>query len=182
MQNSEEELRFFKWPQLQQPPPSPPSQSALSTGMDTSSVPARRSASLSQPLPPAAIAMPLTTEGMGRYNDASRLPLIFNRSKLKDKPPILSAHRSHHEDATEVLRSILRDIEDGLTPDSSAVDLLIVHHRGQFACPFAGCLKDGGWDCPRNAREHLWINHLFRKFPCTWEGWYVSRPTDQFAG
>jgi hypothetical protein len=182
MQNSEE-LRFFEWAQLQRISPNSPSQSVLNTGINTSPVPLHSFPSLSQPPPPTATPVPGTTERMDRHNDAPQLPPIFNRLKLKNEPPILSAHRLHQENAMEALRSILKDIEDGLIPESSAVDVLIVHHQGQFACPFAGCLKKyGGWNCPRNARDHLWIHHLFRQFPCKWEGWCVSYSTNQFSG
>jgi hypothetical protein len=179
MANPEESLRFYNWAQLQKtpsdsPPPIPP---LIGAGY-ASTVSSGRSPPAQPPAAPAGSAHSEVPKSAG-IPSVYLLP-TFNVAELLAKPPILSPECLDPE-TVHILGRILAEIKEGFCPESSRVDRLVVRRRDQFACPFLRCLKKhGGWECIRNVRDHIWIDHFLRRIPCTWDNWYVFTSTDRF--
>ena len=153
MQSVDESLRFFQWSDLVQPPP------------------------LSSLGPPPSDPVEDLPSGHAEPVSSPPRPLpVFAAERLRSARLPLSSALSHDEAAPRVLRNVLEDIEGGLIPKPSSIDVLVVQGNRRFSCPFSRCLKKtNGWDCIRNARDHIWIDHLYRRFQCTWDGWYAFR-------
>lgn len=184
MQTSEETLPFFKWSELHHAPITHPASPVSGDVIDDSAPPFLGSPSTQYLIPAStsAISIHVNNEG-ARSPDPIPYPVpVFNMVKLLANPPTLSTNLSD-ADVVHILSSILADIKGGLYLEPSRVDSLVAHCQTRFTCPFTRCLKKhGGWDCIRNVRDHMWIDHFFRRFPCTWEGWYASHPSDQLTG
>jgi hypothetical protein len=85
---------------------------------------------------------------------------------------------SHDGNAHKALDELIVEIANmstEISPEDSRVEGLVVPSKGKFHCPFAGCRKkDAGWPASRDARDHIWIDHLNRRLTCPWNDWCVS--------
>ena len=115
----------------------------------------------------ASLRSPLTTQTH-----------MFQYDKLSRELSALYDSISHDWNALQALDKLIFEISDMSTeilPENSRVDELVVQFEGKFRCPFAGCRKkDVRWSLPRDARDHIWIDHLNRRLTCPWNGWCAS--------
>jgi hypothetical protein len=114
----------------------------------------------------ASVRSPLTPTQMIQYDKLAReLWGLYNSL-------------SHDGNALQALDKLISEIADMSTeilPENSRVDVLVVPSEGKYHCPFAGCRKkDAGWALPRDARDHIWIDHLSRRLTCPWNDWCAS--------
>jgi len=144
---------------------------------------------LSTPLSPARYVDIDTINGqLLPINDANELASIrpplttqthmFQYDKLGRELSALYNSLSHDGNALQAFDKLIAEIADTSTeilPEHSRVDDLVVPSDGKIRCPFAGCQKkEIGWSHPRDARDHIWIDHLKRRLPCLWDDWCAS--------
>jgi hypothetical protein len=137
--------------------------------------------------PPLTMDVDIINGHLLPINDANELASVrslltptqmFKYDKLAKELLGLYNSISHDENALQALDKLISEIADMSTeilPENSRVDVLVVPYEGRFHCPFTGCQKkETGWAVFRDARDHIWIDHLERRLPCSWNEWYAS--------
>ena len=76
--------------------------------------------------------------------------------------------------AREALQVIASLVQNGIPPNNSLLNTLILYDVNKFRCSVSTCkryVKGSGWSRLDRARWHLRTEHLGNYFPCTVMGW-----------
>jgi len=100
----------------------------------------------------------------------SRIDPRFPSGQIRD---LYAAFPADHV-AREALHVIVSLVQNGIPPNNSLLNALILYDADEFRCSVSTCkryVKGSGWNRLDRARWHLRTEHLGSYFPCTVMGW-----------
>jgi hypothetical protein len=93
---------------------------------------------------------------------------------VHDHIPALYAAYQDAPEAMQVAQVIIGLVVNGVQPDNSLINGLIVHDGPEYRCSVNSCPRHNqgsGWLRLDRAREHFRNEHLGTYFACTFPGW-----------